>query len=338
MRKMRWGVIGAGAIVRASFMPAVQMLPEHEVVAVKGVDEAEGAAFASEFGVPSSHVDAADLVGRQDVDAVYVATPVYLHREHALAAADAGKHVLCEKPLGMNTAECKEIIAACREAGVVVAAAYYRRFFPHVVLMREVVSSGALGTLTAIHATWSGWYPQQKGDTGPGAWRIDPAKSGGGVLSDVGCHRLDALIHLAGNPVQVMSYCDALAHDWDVEDISSLLIRFEGGAHGLLTANGGCRTGCDRLECFGTEGRMIAESLGGETVVLNVRNVADERSVHSVAKHETHVPVLQDFADAVQTGRAPVCTGEEGIKTTQIMDAAYLSSKLGRAVNISEVA
>lgn len=335
--KIRWGVIGAGAIVRASFMPAVRVQADQEVVAVKGVDAAEVSAFAAEFEIANPCDELEALVCRQDIDAVYVATPIFLHKEQVIAAARAGKHVLCEKPLGMDTAECCEMIATCRQKGVTLGVAYYRRFFPHVIWTKEVVSSGRLGRLMAVHAFWSGWYPQMKGDTGPGAWRIDPAKSGGGVLSDVGSHRLDMLLHLAGNPVRVMSYCDTLAHDWEVEDVSSLLVRFDGGAHGLHCSNGGCRTGCDRLDCFGTEGRITVESLSGNSVILSLGNRPETHIVRAVAKHETHIPVLQDFAEALRQGRPPACSGEEAMKTTQVMDAAYLSARVGRAVDISEV-
>ncbi|HEX2491865.1 MAG TPA: Gfo/Idh/MocA family oxidoreductase, partial [Blastocatellia bacterium] len=130
MNKLRWGLIGCGDISRKRVAPALQDIPDCEFIAVSRarVDLAE--AFVNEFGAKRWYGDWRELIANDEIDAVYIATPVYLHAEQTLAAAEAGKHVLCEKPMAMNPDECEQMIAACRFEGVTLGVAYYRRFYP----------------------------------------------------------------------------------------------------------------------------------------------------------------------------------------------------------------
>src|SRR5262249_47886299 len=145
MKKLRWGLIGCGDISRKRVAPALRDIPECELVAVNRarVDLAE--AFAKEFGAERWHGDWRDLIADGEIDAVYIATPVYLHAEQTVAAAEMGKSVLCEKPLAMNPGECERMIAACGANGVTLGVAYYRRFYPVVRRIKEIIASGEIG-------------------------------------------------------------------------------------------------------------------------------------------------------------------------------------------------
>src|SRR6266849_6883831 len=142
---IRWGLIGAGDIVRRRVAEALRDGRGCELVAVSRARADLVEAFAREIGARRGHPDWRDLVRDPGVDAVYVATPVHLHAEQTIAAAEAGKHVLCEKPMAMNVSECDRMIAACRASGVTLGVAYYRRFYPAVVRVKEIVQLGEIG-------------------------------------------------------------------------------------------------------------------------------------------------------------------------------------------------
>ncbi|HEY6403168.1 MAG TPA: Gfo/Idh/MocA family oxidoreductase, partial [Blastocatellia bacterium] len=145
MKKLRWGLIGCGDISRKRVAPALRGVPECELIAVSRARAGLAEAFANEFGAKRWYGDWRELIADDEIDAVYIATPVYLHAEQTVAAAEAGKSVLCEKPMAMNPDECKQMIAACEVEGVALGVAYYRRFYPAIRRVKEIVASGEIG-------------------------------------------------------------------------------------------------------------------------------------------------------------------------------------------------
>ena len=177
---LRWGIIGCGDVVERKSGPSIAQTGGSRIVAVmrREIDKARPFAEANDVAVCTA--DPGEIVAHPDLDIVYVATPPSSHLEYVLAAAQAGKHVLVEKPMGMSAAQDREMIAACAEAGVELFVAYYRRFPPHVLKMKEVIDSGAIGRPVAAEIDFaqppSGWDP---------GWRIQPEISGGGLFVDV---------------------------------------------------------------------------------------------------------------------------------------------------------
>ena len=140
MGVVRWGLIGAGDIARKRIAPALRDLPNCEFVSVSRSRSELAEEFANEFGARKWFADWRELVSDPEIDAVYIATPVYLHAEQTIAAADAGKHVLCEKPMALSVKECDEMIAACRSNDVKLGIAYYRRFYPVIKRVKEIIA------------------------------------------------------------------------------------------------------------------------------------------------------------------------------------------------------
>src|SRR2546426_3301233 len=145
MNQLRWGLIGCGDIARKRVAPALRDLPDCKLVAISRRRKDLVESFAREFGARRWHSDWRDLIRNEEVDAVYLATPVHLHALQTIAAAEAGKHVLCEKPMAMDVAECDQMIAACRANGVRLGISYYRRFYPVVIRIGDILASGEIG-------------------------------------------------------------------------------------------------------------------------------------------------------------------------------------------------
>src|SRR2546427_7775140 len=189
MKSLAWGLIGCGDIARKRIAPALRDLDLCDLVAVSRERAELVEEFAREFGARRSYETWRQLLSDTEIDAVYIATPLHLHAAQTIAAAEAGKHVLCEKPMAMNVAECARMIAACRAHRVQLGVAYYRHFYPAVARIKEVIHSGEIGkpVVTQINA-FERFNPE------PGharRWFVERAKSGGGPMFDFGCHRIE---------------------------------------------------------------------------------------------------------------------------------------------------
>jgi 1,5-anhydro-D-fructose reductase (1,5-anhydro-D-mannitol-forming) len=191
---LRWLVIGIGDITTKRVIPAIQAEPQSELTGIVTRDSRK----AKPYGVPT-YADLSIALNRSDVDAVYVATPVFLHAENTIESLRAGKHVLCEKPVAMNYAEACSMRDAAEEAGRTLGIAYYRRTYPKVNRALDLIRQGAIGVPVLAEANCHSWFsPQDQED-----WRFDPIRAGGGPLYDIGSHRIDLMNLLFGQPLKV---------------------------------------------------------------------------------------------------------------------------------------
>jgi predicted dehydrogenase len=319
MNKMRWGLIGAGDIVRKRIVPALAESKLCELVAVCRWNAAKAEEFAREFDIPAWYSDHREMLSAGDIDAVYIASPVYLHAEHTKDAARAGKHVLCEKPLALDTAECDEMIAACKENGVTLGVAYYRRFYPVVERIRKALRDGEIGKAVFVQVnTFEAFNP---GPDHPRRWFIEKAKSGGGPMMDFGCHRIEILLDLFGSVNSVESINANVIFDREVEDTSSALLRFDCGPCASLTVTHAAKASLDSFDIYGTEGTIRIGSLNSG--MISIENAAGNAAESHPPSSNFHSPLIEDFAESVMNGREPRVTGETGREVARILDAIY---------------
>lgn len=331
-----WAVIGASGIADRRTIPE-GIIPSRasELVAVCGSNKARTEAVARKYGVDLWFTDVDAMLDTPDIQAVYVASPVDLHKQHVLAAASRGLHVLCEKPLALNVRECREIVQACREHGVKLMVAFMMRFHALHQKLLQMVQQGDLGQLVFGRAQLAFWYPE-----GPGLWRQDYRRSGGGAIMDVGTHCLDLLRMLMGEVADVAGFVDTMTFQYDVDDRSTLLLRYESGAHGVVdcafnVASEGSR---NRLELYGTSGSALLEGTlgqgsGGEMVVYLP---ADGR-VGEVVKYEpvnTYFAEIEHFVRCIERDETPAITGEDATKVQEIVEAAVACSKTGQVQHL----
>jgi len=316
---VRWGLIGAGDIVRKRVGEALRSGRGCELVAVSRANASLVDAFAREVGARRSYAHWRDLVQDDEVDAVYVATPVYLHAEQTIAAAEAGKHVLCEKPMAMSVAECDRMIDACRSANVRLGIAYYRHFYPVVIRIRQLIAAGAIGS--PVFAQMVASEPFDPAPGAPRYWLVQQSQSGGGPMADFGCHRIEVLLHLLGPVASVAGVVTRAALEREVEDTAAALLQFETGACAMVAATNAAATRLDTLEIHNTHGTIRATSLNSNDLVLIV-NGKELVESHPPAAN-VHVPLVEDFVDAVQHGRDPAVDGRAGRAVAVIQDGIY---------------
>lgn len=320
MADLRWGLIGCGDISRKRAAPALRDAPGSTLAAVSRKRPELAQAFADEFGASRIHADWRDLVSDPEIDAVYVATPLAPHAEQTIAAAEAGKHVLCEKPMAMDTASCDRMIAAAHANGVKLGVAYYRRFYPVLLRAKELIESGDLGVplLASLQAF-------ERFDVAPGQpmpWRLVPAESGGGPMMDFGSHRLEMLVSLFGPIESVAGWSDKLLFpDRDVEDSAGASLRHRRGVRAELLISHAAREPRDAVDIYLSEGSLHIPVLN--TGELRIVSPAGTR-VESLPPHANlHQPLVEDFVRAVREDRPPGVTGEDGREIQRLLTEVY---------------
>ena len=314
---LRFGIIGIGDIVTGTIAPAIAAEPQASLVAAVSRDQGRADAFGEQFGLDFVTTDYDAMLARPDVDAVFIATPNALHAEEAIAAAKAGKHVFCDKPLATSVADAQAVIQACDEASVTLGLNFHYRHLPWVEEVRRTISDGTIGDVQTIEV-----------DVGSGTrnytnWRIDPAMAGIGSVYNVGVHMLDVLtVILDAEPVEVSAMFDEVPASGKVEMQALILIKFDNGT--LAYANCNERTAYPRntITVQGSKGRLIGDNMtrSREEGTLHLAT-ADTQSSTSFPPPGAHQLCVSQFTRAVLTGTPPRATGQDGLRSMQLCDA-----------------
>jgi len=345
-RKIKWGVIGSGGIARRRTIPeGISKANSAELSAVFDIDSQVNAEVAREFDARPVESIGDLLAG--DIDAVYVATPAYLHAEHVRASAKAGKHVLCEKPLGMAVAEAEEMIALCEKMGVKLGCAFMMRFVAQHAEALRLIQQGKLGTPTYARAQLSCWYPPIEG-----AWRQDPLSGGGGALIDMGGHCIDLLEMFFGNVAKVSCFINNIVQDYESEDSAVATLFFENGALGTVDTFFCIPDNSSKnvLELYGSRGSILAsgtigQAPAGEMLAFlepdskdyDARQARTQAQGIVVAPQpvNTYQAEIEEFSQAIIDDRQPLISGELGLRSQKVLAACYESARLGKAVKVS---
>lgn len=330
--EIRWGIIGTGDVAEYKGGPPLYTASNSRLVAVMSRNAEKVARFGKKHGVEKTYTDAQALIDDPEVDAVYIATPPDVHRALAERAAKAGKHILLEKPMAPSVADCKAINAVCKAHGVQVIVAYYRRFFPVIQKMKALLDAGAIGKPIRARAIHTGYFKPR--DDGERSWLTNIDRAGGGFMMDAGIHRLDLFAHLLGPAREVSAFTDTVHFDFEagIDDSSTVIIRFENGAHATAEFNWNVGVVLDEFEICGTEGRLVSHDLGkGKLQLINERGT---EFFHLPPPSFTHQYLVEHFVQCLINGRRNKLPGEEGMLATQLCLAAYKSSKKRLLVQI----
>jgi predicted dehydrogenase len=315
-----WGLVGCGDIAAKRVAAALGQAEGSALVTVARARAGLAAEFAVRHGARRWHADWRDVLKDAEVDAVYLATPVRLHAEQAVAAAEAGKHVLCEKPMALDVASGERMLAAARAHGVRLGIAYYRHHYPVIARLRELLASGEIGE--PVLAQVQAFEPFDTGPDDPRAWLMRRSDSGGGPMADFGCHRIEVLLDLLGPVVGVHGFPDNVRfREREVEDTCVAHLRFRSGAVAVLGVTHAAHEPRDTLELFGTRGSAHVSVLnrGGLRVVTATGAREERHPPHP----NLHQPLVEDFVAAVREGREPLVTGEVGLDVARVVARIY---------------
>lgn len=331
---LKWGVIGASTIAREWMVPAINSQPGSKVLAVASADADRAARFAEENGIPRSYASAEALIADPDIQAVYISTTNQLHFPQTIAAARAGKHVLCEKPLALNLDDAQSMVADCDSAGIVMGTNHHLRNAATHRAIRLLVMEGAIGTPLSARVFHAVFLPPHLQ-----GWRIDRPDAGGGVILDITVHDADTLRHDLGDANVVEVTAMTASHGMGragLEDTVMGVMRFDNGVlaqfhDAFTTAHAG--TG---IEIHGTEGTIIGRDVMTQRPVGTVllRRNDREEVVDVGVPNNLYDRSVARFEAATRGEGTPAATGADGVASLAVALAVRHSAVTGATVRL----
>lgn len=329
MSVVRWGVLSTAKIGRTKVIPGIQAAASCEVVALASRDADAARRVADELGIPRAHGSYEALLADPEVDAVYIPLPNDLHPAWTIAAARAGKHVLCEKPLAMTAAQAEEMIAACEEAGVLLMEAFMYRHHPSWLAVRELVASGRIGELVAVQS----WFSYFNDD--PTNIRNILA-SGGGALYDIGCYGVNlSRMLFDGEPTRVVG---AITRDpiGGTDTLVSGILEFPGGVASFTAST---RAEDDqRVHVYGSRGRIVVDIPFNIPPHLPTRIHVAAGGDPPVAPHletltfdpaDPYTVEAEAFATAILEGRPAPVPPADAVANLRVIEALFEAAERG---------
>jgi 1,5-anhydro-D-fructose reductase (1,5-anhydro-D-mannitol-forming) len=324
-----WGIIGLGRIAGSQIAPAIAASPSSTLVSVVSRDQGRAEEFARAHGAATALDDYTKMLADPRVDAVYIATPNALHAEQVIAAAKAGKHVLCDKPLALTVADARRCVEECRQAGVRLGVTFQTRYHDGLGEAAELVRNGEIGKVVAAEVTMSA------GRNLPGGWRTDPALAGLGTLYNIGVHAFDVLRYLLGSEVSEVAALTDAEPGYNVDTTAMVLLRFRCGTLAYVNANQSVPHSRDDIVLYGTQGRVLGRNLSrpGRQGTLSIITSAGERE-SPAGSADAYRRAVQAFAEAVTQQRDPAPAGEDGLRSAELSAAIAQSLTERRVVSL----
>lgn len=343
-KTIRYAIVGAGNI--ADFhAKAIQSSSNSELVAIHCRTHATGKEFSSRY--QCEFIDNySELLQRKDIDAIALTTPSGTHTELGIAAANAGKHVLCEKPLDVTLDKIDNLVNSCDRQKVLLGAIFQSRFGEGAQRLKKAVQAGRFGRLTQCSA-FIPWF-RSEAYYKSGGWRGTWALDGGGALMNQGIHAIDLLVWLAGDVESVSAKCDTRIHkSIEVEDNAAAWLRFKNGAIGVIQGSTCCFPGLSkRVEIMGESGTVVLEddtpkvwefeqALAEDEQIRNAKaSIGGGASDPKAISVEGHIRQYNDFSNAIIEKRKPLIEGRDARRAVELILAIYESSKTGSVIKL----
>ncbi len=344
MRKIGTSIVGCGGIAR-THAKALTQLDESELIAVCDVIEERARAFAQTYGAKRWYTDSRRLAADPEVEAVNVCTPHPMHAAPVIAAAEAGKHAITEKPMAANLKQADAMISAARRAGVKLSVIFQRRFYDATRRMKQAIDDGKIGMPILGEVSCRLHRDKAYYDADP--WRGKWATEGGGVYMNQMPHEIDLLQWFMSAPVDsVHAFTANLTHSYvEVEDNAVTILRFKSGGLGVISGSVSADPSQDdRITVTGSNGAFLGVR-GSDpfwiefwTIPGEEKQAEEWRNVQLAARDqpdfwgECHKAQIREFLRAVMEDREPAVTGEEGRKSLEVIVASYISSAHGKTV------
>ena len=320
MKQIKWGFIGCGEVAERKSGPAFRMVPNSDVVAVMSRTKHRAKSYAERHGIKRWYTDAAQLINDPEVNAVYIATPPSSHPTYAIMAMNAGKPVYIEKPLAASYDDCARITRVSKETGVPCFVAYYRRYMPYFLKVKELLGSGRLGEVQNVQIRYS-CPPRPEGLNGDNLpWRVMPEIAGGGYFYDMAAHQFDLIQELFGVITHARGYSANRGHLYRAEDTVSACFQFENGLPG---SGSWCFVGHeshieDRIEILGTQGTLCFSVFSYDPIHIHTSEGNEEFDIppHSYVQ----LPMISAVVKALQGEGTCTATSFSATPVNWVMD------------------
>ena len=341
-KKLGFGIIGCGIIADFHANAIHECFAEAELVGVCDVVFDAAEKFAHRHRT-SAFKNEAELLACKDVDVVCICTPSGYHHSSVIAAANAGKHIVCEKPLAINKEQLDNVEAACKAAGVTVSVISQNRYAKSITRVKSALDQGLLGRIVCADIYMKYYRSQEYYDSG--SWRGTKRIDGGGALMNQGIHGVDLLLYLAGDIKSVFAISKTLVRNIEVEDTLSAVVEYKSGATGVIQATTSVYPGYPRrLDLNGEFGSIVLDETSvvrwdiqngaGHDDVVMMPSFTNGASTPTAISHEGHIQQISDMIRCIRDGREPLSGLADGRRAVDVILAIYQSAEEGRKIEL----
>jgi D-xylose 1-dehydrogenase (NADP+, D-xylono-1,5-lactone-forming) len=314
-RKLKWGVAGCGRFTEHSFLPTINQLRKSIVTSIFSNDAVRAKSVADKFGVKNSFSDFDEFLG-SDIDAVYVGSANVHHHYQVLKAAEAGKHILCDKPMALTSAEAGEMVRICKEKNVLLSVNYVYRFHPLISKTRELLDNQLIGKLVSVNLNFNIDFPPNNN------FRFIKEESGGGALRDLGTHMIDLLRFFGGDISSIQGVVDNIIYKAPVDDFAAAIVKFSNGGYGYFNVSFNSKKAFNRIDIVGHKGSIGIDNLiGGRIMPARLTILKEGEAKKAFNKRGNKLLyLLRSVQKSFLKNEQPLITGEDGLINMQLME------------------
>ncbi len=315
VKRLKWGIAGCGKFAENTFIPTLLLLKKNVLTSVYSSDINRANEIANKFVIPTHFDNYAEFL-KEKFDVVYIGSANNDHYWQVIEAAKAGKHVFCEKPLALNSAQAEEMVNVCNQNNVFLSVNYVHRFHPISVKAKEIIKQSLIGSVVSISATYNMDYKPNDN------FRFDISKSGGGAFRDLGTHMIDVLRFFGGEIIDIRGFIDNVVYKSEVDDFATAVVKFEKGNYGYLNVSFNSKSAFNKIEIIGTEGSLSIENIIGARnspgkLTINLAGEGKKAFRKRAMKQKF---ALRSFQKAILSNTEPVVTGFDGLVNMRIME------------------
>ncbi|MBZ0180700.1 MAG: Gfo/Idh/MocA family oxidoreductase [Melioribacteraceae bacterium] len=315
LKKFKWGVAGCGKIAEEAFLPTLQLLKKSKLTAVYSHKPERAKAIGDKFGTANYFSDYSKFL-ESDFQAVYISSINSDHYWQVIEAAKAGKHILCEKPMAINSQQAEEMIKICEENNVQIAINFTQRFHPLVKKARELISQGIIGKIVSVQINFNIDLPPSQN------FRFKIDKSGGGALRDLGTHAIDLLRFFGSEIVEINGYADNVIYNTEVDDFATGIVKFKKSGYGYFNVSYNSEKAFNRIEILGYKGSISLDK------IINYRNAPAKLSINlkgegkkAFRKRANKFAYrIKSFQKSVLNNEVPEASGHDGLINLKLME------------------
>lgn len=326
-----WGLIGTGRIADDRILPGINAVKGNKLIGVVSRDPARAKAFAEKFDAEHAYTSYEEMLRNPDVTVVAIHTPNSQHPEQAIAAARAGKHVFCDKPIALTVADAEKMVAECKKAGVKFGVNFHNRFLPAFNETKRIIASGEIGDVVLVELEAS---PGARPGGSLSSWRVDPAMSGLGTTMSVGVHLYDILRYILASEIsEVTAMFDAPRGV--METTSLAIFRFANGVMAQITINETAPNPYNNFIIYGTKGRITGKGLTRSRLAGELEVLTDAGTrTQTIGVVNAHAGSVAEFSNALLENREPSPNGFDGLQSVRLTEAMARSAYDGVHVRL----
>ncbi len=326
VKKLKWGVAGCGRFTEHTFIPTMKFLRKSAVNSYYSHNLNRAKDLAEKSGA-KSYFDNYDEFLKSDISCVFIASVNSDHHGQVIKAAEAGKNILCEKPLAMTSKQAEEMLEACKNNNVLLAVNYVYRVYPQILKAKELIKNQTIGKLVSVSVSFNVDFSSGNN------FRFNKELSGGGALRDLGTHMIDLLRFIGGEIIEINGYMDNVVYNYEVEDYVSALVKFKNNSYGSFNVSFNTKKAFNRIEILGNKGAISIENcIGVKGAPSKLTILLEGEAKKSFRKHgNKFLFMMRAVQKSFLKNQTPPVTGEDGLINMKLMEE--LESKCQRSRN-----